>query len=79
MFCESTEVQLLWILDQWECMEGEEDENTILKSLLLRICCNHCMVRVASIISSDIIRKNILGSGQMTKLFMWDEGFEVSS
>jgi hypothetical protein len=37
------------------------------------------MVRVASIISSDIIRKNILGSGQMTKLFMWDEGFEVSS
>ena len=73
-FCEGTEVQLLWILDQWECVEAAE--NVTLKNILLRMCCHHCMVRVASG-SCKLVDKTFHTGQPPAKLFLWDEGLQV--
>lgn len=75
-FCEATEAQLLWILDQWECVEGQATENLALKNILFRMCCHHCMVRVASG-SCELVDKTIHTGQPPAKLFLWDEGLQV--
>lgn len=71
-FCENTEDQLLWLLDQWQCVEGDNE----VKTLLFRMCCNHCMVRVASA-SCDLVEKAFHAGQPPAKLFLWDEGLGV--
>jgi predicted AAA+ superfamily ATPase len=75
-FCEATEAQLLWIFDQWQCIEGQTTENVVLKNILFRMCCHHCMVRVVSA-SCELVEKTFYAGQPPAKLFMWNEGLEV--
>ena len=77
-FCEATEAQLLWVFDQWQCIEGQTSENLMLKNILFHMCCHHCVVRVASA-SCELVEKTFYAGQPPAKLFMWDEGLEVSS
>ncbi|KAG0572003.1 hypothetical protein KC19_VG060800 [Ceratodon purpureus] len=74
-FCEATEAQLLWMFDQWQCIEGQTMENVALKNTLFRMCCHHCMVRVASA-NCELVEKTFYAGQPPAKLFMWDEGLE---
>ncbi len=72
-FCEGTEDHLLWLLDQWECVKGD----TVTQALLLRMCCHHSMVRVAST-TSEIVQYVFHAGQPPGKIFLWDDCLNVS-
>nr|XP_024375299.1 uncharacterized protein LOC112282183 isoform X1 [Physcomitrium patens]XP_024375300.1 uncharacterized protein LOC112282183 isoform X1 [Physcomitrium patens]PNR53619.1 hypothetical protein PHYPA_007294 [Physcomitrium patens] len=74
-FCDATESQLLWIFDQWQCLESHSAEIAALKTAISHMCCRHCLVRVASS-SCELVEKTFFAGQPPAKLFMWDEGLE---
>lgn len=70
-FCENIEDTLLWLLDQWEAINGDNE----VKKLVFRLTCNHCMIRATNT-NFDLIEKVNYGL-LPSKCFIMDEGLNV--
>ena len=70
-FCENTKDTLLWLLDQWEVVNGDNE----VKNLMFQLTCNHSMVRATN--SNIELLEKINSSSPFAKRFLMDEGLNV--